>query len=94
MKNICGVMIVFSIVFIAPLDHALAYDSTKVGAAAGAYMGSAASADYFYSHTKCENTDFGFRRSNRRAVDFVYSDIIRFGHLGQKCQGCLKKEFK
>lgn len=76
-------------------DESLAYDSNKVGAAAGRYFGTAVAVDYFFQKSGCKNTRFGMRTSGESAQQFVYKDIQKLlrGSDKREFQGVLTRQF-
>jgi hypothetical protein len=67
--------VVLSLLFVS--SAVFAYDSNKVGKAAGKYYGIAVSVDYFFDRSSCKNTMFGMRKINQKMTTFVYNDIYR-----------------
>ena len=76
-------------------EESLAYDSNKVGAAAGRYFGTAVAVDYFFQKSGCKNTRFGMRTSGESAQQFVYKDIQKLlrGSDKREFQGALSRQF-
>jgi hypothetical protein len=72
-----------------------AYDSNRVGAAAGRYFGTAVAVDYFFVKTGCTNTRFGMRGRGETAQQFVYNDIRKLltEADGKAFEGALTRQF-